>query len=859
MANCPPALEQYHAKLTNVSASTHQALLGKPQEIAGDGRCFYHSMNFGINCKLMMDENMCLRKSHPAFKETTVKNVSATDAKRMRSMLIAHYQSISRSEHDRLKIKGREGYPFEHNFDTAARLYGVSFQVYTATSLLGPYGDRAANLVIVMRSYHSHFDVEQVYQRHGCPAVDFDAAVPPRSPSPPAVIVSSPPPPAEKTLTQELGDMLDAATPPQKRDITGMPVLDVEDTPPAAKRTKTAHSATPEPRSATGLNSTRQTQHTKEDLAKSVRETRKRRLEEEQTPADSVDDVPAWNPHERIDQDQAAIWQALKATGTTDPSLDWAKVPKTRPFSPVRDMAKHSERVTRQHHKALAAADVEHGNDHQQIPSLEGKWFAALRILSLFVDPEAPPPLSGNVEFIAKVAHSIFADSLRIHECGVYRHSGLSCVHQDVFSTDMVDEASRVLSLTCKMFRVLSMKKAALTIQVAFDTLYRYGEKRRNARFFPIGVWGKGKGYEAEKGWAHIYFDRLTEYAAYFHDDVDVKNRLMPRILMRYCSTPKPEPDRHNSYFACDGAVFHCQPRRQAGQPGLHSLKDPEQIRHADVYMSLAPSLHAGFKNHSEKYYRDRKYDFLSMVFSGERTSPYAFTTWRASSSSRCSSTQARSSKTPPRTSSATSHAPHRPAARDSSEDRFRDRGHQDRRRRGQCLGKGLRRPKRQGLHQQHVAQRRYLHFRQEKRQRERLASFKIRRHHQQAVRRRRAPPMHRGSRKVKGFPQRLTTADRPNVSFMKAMNKEAKTLVTLTTRVAPPHLHRCCGTTLPPSVSNDPAVGNAARRFMTYHPWGGLPVDGGVAPSKSPPRRHFERPFGRGGVRTPISKAGCW
>ena len=175
-------------------------------------------------------------------------------------------------------------------------------------------------------------------------------------------------------------------------------------------------------------------------------------------------------------------------------------------------MAKHSERVTRQHHKALAAADVEHGNDHQQIPSLEGKWFAALRILSLFVDPEAPPPLSGNVEFIAKVAHSIFADSLRIHECGVYRHSGLSCVHQDVFSTDMVDEASRVLSLTCKMFRVLSMKKAALTIQVAFDTLYRYGEKRRNARFFPIGVWGKGKGYEAEKGWAHIDFDRLTEY-----------------------------------------------------------------------------------------------------------------------------------------------------------------------------------------------------------------------------------------------------------------------------------------------------------------------------------------------------------
>ena len=405
---------------------------------------------------------------------------------------------------------------------------------------------------------------------------------------------------------------------------------DVEDTPPAAKRTKTAHSATAEPRSATGLNSTRQTQHTKEDLAKSVRETRKRTLEEEQTPADSVDDVPAWNPHERIDQDQAAIWQALKATGTTDPSLDWAKVPKTRPFSPVRDMAKHSERVTRQHHKALAAADVEHGNDHQQIPTLEGKWFAALRILSLFVDPEAPPPLSGNVEFIAKVAHSIFADSLRIHECGVYRHSGLSCVHQDVFSTDMVDEASRVLSLTCKMFRVLSMKKAALTIQVAFDTLYRYGEKRRNARFFPIGVWGKGKGYEAEKGWAHIYFDRLTEYAAYFHDHVDVKNRLMPRILMRYCSTPKPEPDRHNSYFACDGAVFHCQPRRQAGQPGLHSLKDPEQIRHADVYMSLAPSLHAGLKNHSEKYYRDRMYDFLSMVFSGERTSPYAFTTWRA-------------------------------------------------------------------------------------------------------------------------------------------------------------------------------------------------------------------------------------
>ena len=46
--------------------------------------------------------------------------------------------------------------------------------------------------------------------------------------------------------------------------------------------------------------------------------------------------------------------------------------------------------------------------------------------------------------------------------------------------------------------------------------------------------------------------------------------------------------------------------------------------------MSLAPSLHAGFKNHSEKYYRDRMYDFLSMVFSGERTSPYAFTTWRA-------------------------------------------------------------------------------------------------------------------------------------------------------------------------------------------------------------------------------------
>ena len=50
----------------------------------------------------------------------------------------------------------------------------------------------------------------------------------------------------------------------------------------------------------------------------------------------------------------------------------------------------------------------------------------------------------------------------------------------------------------------------------------------------------------------------------------------------------------------CDGAVFHCQPRGQAGQPGFHSLKDPEQIRHADVYMSLAPSLHAGEYSYDE-------------------------------------------------------------------------------------------------------------------------------------------------------------------------------------------------------------------------------------------------------------------